>query len=224
MSTKGISISAKGLPAGLYLIADRQACGGRPLPDIVRAALAAGVRWVQYREKLLTRRARYEEALRLRLWTREAGAALIINDELDLAVAVEADGLHLGQEDLPLPIARRWLGVGRLIGVSTHTTEEARRAIEEGADYIAVGPIFATATKSTRPPVGPEAIRRVRAMTKIPLVAIGGITPDNIGQVLRAGAAGAAVISALCGAADVRAAVAAFHRSIALSASVEEKA
>ena len=228
MSTRGISISAKGLPSGLYLIADRQACGTRSLDDVVRAALAAGVRWVQYREKSSTRRARYEEALRLRQQTREAGAALIINDELDLAVAVEADGLHLGQEDLPLPVARRWLGAGRLIGVSTHTGEEARRAIEEGADYIAVGPIFATTTKPARPPVGPEAIRRVRALTGIPLVAIGGITPDNIGQVIRAGAAGAAVISALCGAADVRAAVTAFQRSIALaesaSASVDEKA
>jgi len=210
----------------LYLIADRQACGGRPLPDIVRAATAAGVRWVQYREKSLTRRARYEEAVRLRLLTRETGAALIINDELDLAVAVEADGLHLGQEDLPLPVARRWLGAGRLIGVSTHTVDEARRAIDEGADYIAVGPIFATTTKAAaRPPVGCDAVRRVRAMTGIPLVAIGGITPENVGETIRAGAAGAAVISALCGAADVGATVAAFHRSIARArASDDEKA
>jgi thiamine-phosphate pyrophosphorylase len=209
----------------LYLIADRQACGGRPLLDVVRAATAAGVRWVQYREKALPRRARYDEALRLRALTREMGAALIINDELDLAVAVEADGLHLGQEDLPLPVARRWLGAGRVIGVSTHTIDEARRAIDEGADYIAVGPIFATATKAVRPSVGCDAIRRVRALTGIPLVAIGGITPGNVGDVIRAGAAGAAVISALCGAADVGAAVAAFHRSIAEArATVDEKA
>jgi thiamine-phosphate pyrophosphorylase len=209
----------------LYLITDRLACGGRPLVDVVHAATAAGVRWVQYREKSLTRRARYEEALRLRRLTREAGAALIINDELDLAVAVEADGLHLGQEDLPLPVARQWLGTGRLIGVSTHTMEEARRASDEGADYIAVGPIFATTTKAVRAPVGCNAIHRVRAMTGIPLIAIGGITPENIGETLRAGAVGAAVISALCGAADVSAVVAAFNRSIARSrASVDEKA
>jgi thiamine-phosphate pyrophosphorylase len=209
----------------LYLIVDRQACGDRPLLDVVRAATASGVRWVQYREKSLTRRARYEEALRLRLLTRETGASLIINDELDLAVAVEADGLHLGQEDLPLPVARRWLGAARLIGVSTHTMEEARRASDEGADYIAVGPIFATTIKAARVPVGCDAIRRVHAMTGIPLIAIGGITPENIGETLRAGAAGAAVISALCGAADVGAAVAAFDRSIARrGASVDEKA
>jgi len=209
----------------LYLIADRHACGGRPLLDVVRAATAAGVRWVQYREKSLTRRARYQEALRLRTLTLNAGTALIINDELDLAVAVEADGLHLGQEDLPLPVARRWLGAGRVIGVSTHTVDEARRAIEEGADYVAVGPIFPTAVKAARPPVGCDAIRRVRAMSGIPLVAIGGITPDNVGEVIRAGANGAAVITAVCGAADAGAAVAALHRAMAQArASVDEKA
>jgi thiamine-phosphate pyrophosphorylase len=209
----------------LYLIADQEACGDRPLTDVVRTATASGVRWVQYREKSLSRRDRYQEALRLRLLTRECGAVLIINDELDLAVAVEADGVHLGQEDLPLPVARRWLGAGRLIGVSTHTMDEARRASDEGADYIAVGPIFATKTKATRPPIGCDAIRRVRAVTGIPLVAIGGITPVNIGETIRAGAAGAAVISALCGAADVSAVVAAFHRSIARTRSaVDERA
>jgi thiamine-phosphate pyrophosphorylase len=225
MRRKDVSISATGLPAGLYLITDRQACGGRPLLDVVRAATAAGVRWVQYREKTLSRRARYGEALQLRALTRDAGAALIINDELDLAVAVGADGLHLGQEDLPLPVARRWLGAGRVIGISTHTLEEARRAIDEGADYLAVGPIFATAIKATRTPVGLDAIRRVRAMTGIPLVAIGGITPDTVGEVIRAGAVGAAVISAVCGATDVSAVVAAFHRSIARARSaVDENA
>lgn len=213
------------MPSGLYLITDRRACGGHPLVEVVRAATAAGVRWVQYREKTLSRRARYEEAIQLRALTREAGAALIINDELDLAVTVEADGLHLGQEDLPLPVARRWLGAGRVIGVSTHTADEARRAIDEGADYLAVGPIFATAIKADRPPVGCDAIRRARAMTGLPLVAIGGITPENVEEVIRAGATGAAVISALCGATDLRAAVTAFHQSIARArAAVDEKA
>ncbi|HUJ78948.1 MAG TPA: thiamine phosphate synthase [Nitrospiria bacterium] len=212
------------VPTGLYLIADRQACGSRPVAEVVRAATAAGVRWVQYRDKSSTRLVRYEEALRLRRLTREAGAALIINDELDVAVAVEADGLHLGQEDLPLPVARRWFG-GRLIGVSTHTLEDARRAIDEGADYIAVGPIFATSIKSDRTPVGCDAIRRVRALTSIPLVAIGGITPETIGETIRAGATSAAVISGLCGAAEVGAAVAAYLRSIAQAhASVDQKA
>jgi len=224
MIMKGMSDNPKGSPVGLYLIADRQACGARSVAEVVRAATAAGVGWVQYRDKTATRRARYEDAILLRQLTREAGAALIVNDELDLAVAVDADGLHLGQEDLPLPIARRWFS-GRLIGVSTHTIEEARRAIDEGADYIAVGPIFATAIKQERAPIGSDAIRRVRALTTIPLVAIGGITPDTIGETIRAGASSAAVISGLCGAADVRAAVAAYRRSIAQAlSSVDEKA
>jgi thiamine-phosphate pyrophosphorylase len=213
-----------GTPAELYLIADRQACGTRSVSDVVRAATAAGVRWVQYRDKTATRRARYGSALLLRQLTRDVGATLIINDELDLAVAVEADGLHLGQEDLPLPVARRWFS-GRMIGVSTHTIEEARRAIDEGADYIAVGPIFATASKQERAPIGSDAIRRVRALTMIPLVAIGGITPDTIGETMRAGAMSGAVMSGLCGATDVRAAVAAYRRSIAQAhTSVDEKA
>jgi thiamine-phosphate pyrophosphorylase len=200
--------------APLYLIADRTACRGRPLLEVVEAAVAAGVRWVQYREKALTRRARYDEALRLRELTRRAGAVLIVNDELDLAVAVDADGLHLGQDDLPLAVARRHVGTGRFIGISTHTLEEARAAAGEGADYLAVGPIFATATKTTRPPVGCEAIRRARAATSLPLVAIGGITPDNVAEVLRAGADSAAVISALCGAEDLPGAVDMFRRAM----------
>lgn len=199
--------------APLYLIADRTACRGRPLLDVVDAACSAGVRWVQYREKALSRRARYEEARRLRELTRRAGAALIINDELDLALAVDADGLHLGQEDLPLSIARAHLGAGRFIGVSTHTLDEAMAAADGGADYIAVGPVFATAVKS-RPPVGCDAVRRVRAATTVPIVAIGGITPETAAEVLRAGADSVAVISAVCGASDIAAAVDAFRRAI----------
>ena len=200
--------------APLYLITDRAACRGRPLLEVVEAAVAAGVRWVQYREKELPRRARYEEARQLRELTRRAGAALVINDELDLAVAVEADGLHLGQEDLPLSIARQHIGSGRFIGMSTHTPQEAREAVAGGADYLAVGPVFATATKSTREAVGCEAVRQARAIAAVPIVAIGGITPENVADVIRAGADGVAVISALCGASDVSQAVTAFHRAI----------
>ncbi|MEW6325918.1 MAG: thiamine phosphate synthase [Nitrospirota bacterium] len=200
--------------APLYLIADRTACRGRPLPAVVEAACAAGVRWVQYREKALSRRDRYEEACRLRELTRRFGAVLIINDELDLAVAVDADGLHLGQEDLPLPVARRHIGAGRVIGVSTHTLEEASAAAAEGADYLAVGPVFATAAKAARAPVGCEAIRRARGLTAAPIVAIGGITPQNAADAIRAGADSVAVMSALCGAPDIGAAVSALRRAI----------
>jgi len=191
----------------LYLIADRSACRGRPLVEVVTAAVGAGVRWVQYREKALTRRDRYEEALRLRDVTRRAGAALIINDELDLAVAVEADGLHLGQDDLPLADARPHIGPGRVIGISTHAAQEARDAIDGGADYVAVGPIFATPAKAGRAPVGCELIRQVRVLTTRPIVAIGGLTAENAAQALEAGADSVAIMSALCGADDVAAAV-----------------
>jgi thiamine-phosphate pyrophosphorylase len=200
--------------APLCLITDRAACRGRLLVDVVAAAVAGGVRWVQYREKGLTRRARYDEAVQLRNLTRRTGAALIVNDELDLAVAVDADGLHLGQEDLPLEIARAHIGPGRFIGISTHTVEEARAAAAAGADYIAVGPVFGSATKSERAPVGCDAIRRARAAVVCPIIAIGGITPANAPDAIRAGADGVAVISALCGADDPADAAQAFHRAI----------
>jgi len=211
--------------APLYLIADRTACRGRPLLEVVETAIAAGVRWIQYREKALTRRARYEEARRLRELTRRAGAVLVINDELDLAVAVEADGLHLGQDDLPLAVARPHIGAGRFIGVSTHTLQEAEAAAEGGADYLAVGPIFATAAKPARAPVGCDAIRRVRAITPLPIVAIGGITHENVAEVIRAGANSAAMISALCGADDLPGMVDKFRRAMTITTrSVENNA
>jgi thiamine-phosphate pyrophosphorylase len=200
--------------APLCLITDRAACRERTLDEVVAAAVAGGARWVQYREKGLTRRARYEAAARLRELTRRLGAALIVNDELDLAVAVDADGLHLGQEDLPLEIARAHIGPGRFIGVSTHTLEEARAAADGGADYIAVGPIFDSPTTAGRPAVGCEALRRARAAVGCPIVAIGGVTPANAPEAVRAGADGVAVISALCGADDPAAVAREFLRAM----------
>ena len=198
----------------LYLIADRTACKGRPLMEVVEAALRAGVRWIQYREKELTRRARYEQARMLHDATRAAGAALIINDELDLAVAVEAEGLHLGQDDLPVSVARRHLGGDRFIGLSTHTVDEARDGAAEGVDYIGVGPIFETRTKDTREPIGVEAIHRVCAAVSVPVVAIGGITPGTTTEIIRAGAASVAVLSSICGSDNIPHVVAQYQLAI----------
>jgi thiamine-phosphate pyrophosphorylase len=135
---------------------------------------------------------------------RERGAYFIVNDRLDLALAVNADGVHLGQDDLPPMAARAALGPGKILGVSTHSLEQAIRAAEEGADYLGIGPIFPTATKPTGyAAVGCDTIREVQVRTDLPLVAIGGITVHNVGEVIRAGAAGVAVISAIAGAEDV---------------------
>jgi thiamine-phosphate diphosphorylase len=133
---------------------------------------------------------------------RESGALLIVNDRADLALAAGADGLHVGQDDLPAREARALLRPGMILGVSTHDPEQARRAVADGADYVAVGSIFPTATKAGFQLVGPELIRRVRPEVPVPLVAIGGITADNASIALEAGADAVAVISALCAAPD----------------------
>ena len=137
-----------------------------------------------------------------------------MNDRVDLAVALEADGVHLGQDDLPPRHARALLRPGMILGVSTHSVEQARRAQADGADYVAVGAMFPTGTKPDFELVGPALVRAVRGEIRVPLVGIGGITPENVGQVITAGADGVAVISAVCAAADPRAASAHFFDAI----------
>lgn len=174
--------------------------GDRPLVKTVEAAVEAGARLIQYREKGGGRRAMYETAKRLREITAGHRATLIINDEIDLALAVRADGVHLGQDDLPLWVARKVLGKGAIVGLSTHNLEQAVQAEAEGADYIGFGPIFRTGTKeSPYPPLGLEAIAEVKKRVQIPLYAIGGIQEVHIGRILSSGAAGVAAISALSG-------------------------
>ena len=129
-----------------------------------------------------------------------------MNDRVDLALAVEADGVHVGQDDLPAKLARALLRTGMVLGVSTHTPEQARAARDDGADYVAVGSMFATATKSDFQLVGPALLRKLRAEIRVPLVGIGGITHENVADVVRAGADGVAVISAVCAAPDPAAA------------------
>jgi len=187
----------------LYLVTDRHQTLGRPLLDLLGSCLAAGVRAVQLREKDLPARDLYRLALEVRELTRRHGARLLVNDRIDVALAVEADGVHLPTHGLPVAEARRLLGPNRLLGVSTHSPAEAPRAQAEGADFLVLGPIFDTPSK--RPfgsPLGPGILRAARTEVAIPLFAIGGITAANAPEVLAAGADGVAVISALLAAPD----------------------
>jgi thiamine-phosphate pyrophosphorylase len=191
-----------GLPSSLYVILDRGAAGGRELASLLDAVLAGGCRLVQLREKSLPSVELYPIARALRSRCREAGCLFIVNDRVDLALAVEADGVHVGQDDLPAREARRLLRPGMLLGVSTHDELQACRARDDGADYVAVGSMFPTGSKPGFQLVGPELLRRVRPEIAVPLVAIGGITVDNVAEVVRAGADAVAVISAVCAAPD----------------------
>ncbi|MEK7280262.1 MAG: thiamine phosphate synthase, partial [Nitrospirota bacterium] len=155
----------------LYLIADGGITDRKRLLEIVDEAISAGIRLVQYREKLRSRRETFEYARLLRTLTREGGATFIVNDYLDIAMAVDADGLHIGLDDLPLSIARKILGRDKIIGVSAHNLTEAREAEKGKADYVGLGPIFETKTKETLPPVGIGIIKAVKKEVNIPIFA-----------------------------------------------------
>jgi len=198
----------------LYVILDRTVAGGRDLAELLDAVIAGGARMVQLREKTWPSGQILPLAQRLRARCRQAGVTFVMNDRVDLAVAVEADGVHLGQDDLPPRYARPLLRPGMILGVSTHSVEQARRAQADGADYVAVGAMFPTDTKPDFELVGPALVRAVRGEIRVPLVGIGGITPENAGQVIAAGADGVAVISAVCAAPDPRAASAHFFDAI----------
>jgi thiamine-phosphate pyrophosphorylase len=180
----------------IYFITDRTYCS-LSIFDMVSAVLGAGIRFIQYREKGRTRREIYEEASGLRELTHRYDALLFVNDYADIALAVDADGVHLGQDDLPLREARKIMGK-KIIGISTHDLEQAKRAEREGADYIGFGPVFHTSTKDAGSPKGVNALRSVKEIVHIPVVAIGGINGDNIGAVLDAGADAAAVATSIC--------------------------
>lgn len=186
----------------LYVILDRAAARGRALDGVLEGAIAAGCRMVQLREKEWPSGTLLPLAQRLLARCRAAGVTFIVNDRLDLALALEADGVHLGQDDLPPRLARPLLRPGMLLGVSTHSAEQARAAQAAAADYVAVGSIFPTATKTGFELVGPGLLRELRGEIRLPLIAIGGITAANVGEAIRAGADGVAVISAVCGAPD----------------------
>src|SRR5262245_32146899 len=199
----------------LYVILDRTAAHGRGLEEILDATIAGGCRLVQLREKEWPSGRLWPVAVRLQARCREAGVTFIVNDRVDLAVAVGADGVHLGQDDLPPQAARALLRPGMILGLSTHSVEQARAAQATGADYVAVGSMFPTATKPDFELVGPDLVRKVRGDIRAPLVGIGGITAANVGEVIRAGADGVAVISAVCAAPDPEAATRSFLAAIA---------
>jgi thiamine-phosphate diphosphorylase len=190
---------------GLYVIIDPDACAGRGALDVARAALEGGASVVQWRDKRRDKGDQLPDVRALVSLCREAGAVCIVNDHADLAIAADADGVHLGQHDLPIEAVRPIVG-SRIVGVSTNNADEARRAEAAGADYVAVGSIFATRSKEITRPASVARLRDVKAAARVPVVAIGGIDETNIAQVVEAGADAAAVISAVCGAPDPRAA------------------
>lgn len=180
---------------GFCLVTDRGISGLTP-EDMALAALKAGVKWIQYRDKGRSRRELYREALKLRAITRDFGAAFIVNDHADIALAVDAEGVHLGQDDLPLKEARKLVGK-KIIGISAHSLSEAGEAFSGGADYIGFGPVFYTATKDAGMPRGLEMLKDIKRKTGIPAVAIGGISEENLPAVFEAGADAVAMVSAV---------------------------
>lgn len=189
----------------LYLITDRKGCAGRSLVSVVEEALKGGARAVQLREKGLLARELYEMAQEMRGLTARYGAKLFINDRIDIALAVDADGVHLGERSIPADVARKVLGAERLIGVSCHGMESAVAARDRGADFITFGPVFFTPSKSAYgEPVGIEALSHVADLVRLPVFAIGGIAGSRAREVVSAGAQGVALISAILSADDPR--------------------
>ncbi|MES3517024.1 MAG: thiamine phosphate synthase [Natronomonas sp.] len=206
------------MDTAVYLVTQEGASAGRSTPEIVEAAIAGGVDVVQLREKGQSARKRYELGRELRELTADAGVTLIVNDRVDIAAAIDADGVHLGDSDLPVAVAREQLGPDALIGRSVSTPEAAKQAERAGADYLGVGAIYRTKSKDTDPEqseIGLEPIREIRAATDLPFVGIGGVTADTAGDVVEAGADGVAVISAITAADDPEAATRALGSAVA---------
>jgi len=172
-------------------------------PELARLAVAGGAEVIQYRQKTGSTREMIETAAAIQDLCRRAGVTFVVNDRLDVALAVHADGVHLGQQDFPIPGAREILGPEAIIGGTAKTVEQVRTCFREGADYVGYGPIFPTASKSDAGWVkGLENLKDIVENADGPIVAIGGIGPENASEVIRAGAHGLAVISAVCGRAD----------------------
>jgi thiamine-phosphate pyrophosphorylase len=188
---------------GLYLVTDRHQTGGRDLLEVVGHAVRGGLRAVQLREKDLSTRDLYLLAERLLDMTRAAGVALLINDRVDVALALDADGVHLTRRSLPPKAARELLGPGKLIGISCHSLMDVHEAVNGGVDFVVLGPIYATPSKAAYgPPLTTALLQKARSASSVPLLAIGGIKAGQVPDVMAAGADGIAAISAVMTASD----------------------
>ncbi len=189
----------------LYLVTDRAIPGDRAFFHAIEEALRGGVTILQLREKMASSREFYEFAVRMKELAGVYQVPLIVDDRLDIALAVDADGLHVGQEDLPLDAARRILGPGKLLGYSVSTVPEAIYGEQHGADYLGAGPVYCTGSKANAgEPIGVEGLKQIKQAVSIPVVGIGGIGPANAGTVKTAGVDGISVISAILGEQDTR--------------------
>ena len=191
----------------IYLVTDDGCLQGRALIDCVREALEGGVTLVQYRAKTASSAEMYDEALQLKALCDSFKVPLIINDRLDIAMAVGAAGVHLGQDDLPCAAARKLLGEDYIIGVSAHNPAEAKAALQSGADYLGCGAVFGTATKADVKKLGTDGLAAICKAKGLPVVGIGGVTADNYREVRAAGADGAAIVSGILAQPDIRATV-----------------
>lgn len=191
----------------IYLVTDDGCLQGRALIDCVREVLEGGVTLVQYRAKTASSAEMYDEALQLKALCDNFNVPLIINDRLDIAMAVGAAGVHLGQDDLPCAAARRILGEDYIIGVSAHNPAEAKAALQSGADYLGCGAVFGTATKADVKKLGTDGLAAICREKGLPVVGIGGVTADNYREVRAAGADGAAIVSGILAQPDINATV-----------------
>ena len=204
--------------SGLYIILDPSVCPDQSLVEVLKTSATAGATLFQYRNKTASMKVAYAEALALRKVAQELGVLFIVNDRCDLALAVDADGVHLGQGDLPLDLARKVMGPDKLIGISTHNAEQVRVATAGEPDYLGFGPIFKPGSKADHDPVvGVVGLKAIRPLTPLPIFAIGGIALDQVEDVMRAGANGVAVISAILKASDIRQTVSEFVARISSS-------
>jgi thiamine-phosphate pyrophosphorylase len=206
----------------LYLITDRHQCRGRDVVSCVEQALRGGVRAVQLRDKDMPTDQRYELGLALQRLTSEFDAKLLVNGDAALALAIGADGVHLPQDGLAADVCRSVAGPDALIGVSTHSIEEAREAAAAGADFITCGPAYFTPSKAKYgPPIGLDGFRAVCASVDVPVFALGGVNASNVNEVLAAGAAGVAMISGILGAADIESTAAEIIRCLRRAGSAQ---
>jgi thiamine-phosphate pyrophosphorylase len=215
VSIRALRTAGRPVDYTLYLVTDSDLSRGRALLDIVRAAVDGGVTCVQMREKAVSSREYLERLSPVRELLRERGIPLFVNDRVDIALAVEADGVHLGQTDMPLSLARQIAGDRLIIGISCETAQDAIEAERGGADYVSVSPVFATPTKTdTAPALGLDGVRAIRAAVRLPVVTIGGINAANAADLIRAGADGICVVSAIVAAPNPRAAAASLRNIV----------